>query len=371
MAQALRRRFWLRSSALALLASLTCATMAHAGDMDPAPERLIRQPAGLPAGSSCQAIAADPEIAVGAGLSPGSLACLPDDVAFANMVAELGFAAAPSAMYPARTTGYAGFTLGIETSATKLNSAALSRSVDGKEVPYWERGSRGPGGRGVNPSPNDLLMIYALHARKGLPWGLEIGGSLGFIGQTSLFITGADLRWSVLEGFRQGALRYLPDLSFGGGLRTVTGSTSLHLTTIAFDTKLSKPFPVLESTTLEPYLGFQRLFVFGDSNVVDLTPNVDALKSCGYAGADPTTGFPACQNKLSNGEPNSGDFNNNASFQSVRAHRNRGIVGLAYRYELLHLGTQLAFDLTPPNAENPGLSSLRQWTLSFEAGIRL
>jgi hypothetical protein len=63
------------------------------------------------------------------------------------------------------------------------------------------------------------------------------------------------------------------------------------------------------------------------------------------------------------------DFNNNTTFSSVRTDRHRGIVGLNYRYEVLYLAGQFLFDLTPPDAENPGLNSTRQWTLSFEAGV--
>ena len=52
-----------------------------------------------------------------------------------------------------------------------------------------------------------------------------------------------------------------------------------------------------------------------------------------------------------------------------RAPAPRGILGLNYRYELITLGSQFAFDLNEPGDENPFLVGKRQWTLSFEAGV--
>ncbi len=129
---------------------------------------------------------------------------------------------------------------------------------------------------------------------------------------------------------------------------------------------------------ISPYIGYQRLYIFGDSSSVDLTPNTDAQKACG---APPTTGPNKNQPTLPDGEPNCGstigttgipnnvDFNNYATFSSVRTDRHRGMVGLNYRYEVLYLAGQFLMDLTAPNQENPGLNSTRQWTLSFEAGV--
>ena len=76
-----------------------------------------------------------------------------------------------------------------------------------------------------------------------------------------------------------------------------------------------------------------------------------------------------CRNKLSNGADNNGDFNNNMTFDKVRIHRHRGIVGVNYRYEILYLAGQFAFDLTNPADENPGIIGDRQWTMSLEAGV--
>jgi hypothetical protein len=132
---------------------------------------------------------------------------------------------------------------------------------------------------------------------------------------------------------------------------------------------MSKPITLQDSAQLIPTIGYQRLVILGDSNVVDSTPNVDALSQCGSDGPDPSTGAPRCRNKLPNGADNNFDFGNSFTFQKVRVHRHRGIVGLNYRYEVIWLGSQLAFDITEPKDENPFLVGTRQWTLSFEGGL--
>jgi len=347
---------------------------ALAAGMDPTPERLVAQPANLPPGQTCQSVAANPGALVAAGLRPQDFPCRPDNASFKNMVSELGFAIAPNAFYPARTTGIGGFQVSIEANYTKISPDSIADATGGK-VPYWHLGTQGaqdPNTKQfstINNSPDSIIQIYAIKARKGLPLGFEIAGSLGTIANTSMWVGGGDLRWSLMEGFRTGALGLLPDVSIGGGVRTITGTSRFYLTTVGIDVKMSKPITLQDSAVLIPTIGYQRVIIFGDSNVVDSTPNVDALGQCGSQGSDPATGAPICKNKLANGTDNNGDFANSFTFEKVRVHRNRGLVGLNYRYEVMWLGSQIAFDINDPKDENPFLVGGRQWTLSFEGGV--
>ncbi len=358
-----------------LLVGISTASVAHAGSLDPTPERLVLQPTLPPglAGQTCQSIAANPQIVLdrAQGVVPTQLTCKPNNAAFRNYISELGFAIAPTAFHPARTTGVGGFALTFDASFTKINADGATK--DGTQ--YWHKGTQGDlGGDGKsypkeNATPDSLLQIYSLKARKGLPLGFELTGSLGFIANSSLWVGGADVRWALMEGFRTGVLGYLPDISFGSGVRTVTGTSKFHLTAVGVDAQLSKPFTVADSAILTPYVGYQRVIIFGDAVILDATPNTDALQQCGYKGPDPATGTPDCRNKLSNGAPNNSDLNNNFTFERVRIHRHRGIFGMNYRYDAIFLAGQFLIDLTPPDAENSDLSSSRQWTLSLEGGV--
>ena len=348
---------------------------ALAGEMDPTTERLVQQPTGLPVGQTCQSIAAQPGAAVSAGLRPQDFPCRPNNLAFANMISELGFAMAPTSFYPARTTGIGGFQVSLEASYTSIYADRTTENPDGTRTQYWHQGTRGAQDQNtkqfsaVNTSPDSLLQIYALKARKGLPFGFELAGSLGYIANTTLWVGGGDIRWSVLEGFRTGALGILPDISVGGGVRTLTGTSRFYLTTLGIDVRVSKPIALADSAQLIPQLGFQRLIIFGDSNVVDATPSVDALQQCGFTGTNPDNGVPQCKNKLPNGNDANTDFVNNMTFERVRVHRNRGMVALNYKYEIIWIGSQIAFDINEPKDENPFAVGKRQWTLSFEGGV--
>ncbi len=361
------------------------ATPARADSMDPTPERFVTQPTyngkPLPGGLTCQSIAANPTRALGALSGTGrpvsptvlnGLACIPNNAPFQNMISELGFAIAPTAFHPARTTGFGGFEFSIEASYTKINQDATAGGVQ-----YWHLGTQGSvdpntGRQSTqNTGPDSVIQVYSLKGRKGLPLGFEIVGDVSYIADSTMWTAGADIRWALMEGFRTGWPSYLPDVSVGGGVRSLTGTSKFSLTTVGIDGQIAKPITLADTSVITPYVGYQRLYIFGDSSTVDLTPNTDPLKACGYTGNN-SQGEPNCANRVTSGTssvPNSADFNNDTVFAQVRTQRDRGIIGMNYRYEVLYLAGQFLFDLTPPNQDNPGLNPTRQWTISLEAGV--
>jgi hypothetical protein len=402
--------FLVASTALAALAP----SRANAAPMDITPERLFTQPPGLsslPGNWDCQKIqgivpgmAPSTQASISypqqfyamTGQSPNLYPCLPNNAAWANLMSELGYAIAPSAFRPARTTGFGGFALSLEASFAHINADA---SAGGQQ--YWHAGTQGnpdPSTNTFSPSnsgPDSILQIYTLKARKGLGYGFEVTGALGYLANTSLWVGGADVHWAVLEGYRTGILGYLPDIAVGGGVRTLGGSPKFFLTTVGIDAQVSKPFALADSAVLTPYIGGQRLLIFADSTIVNLTPNVDPLAQCGYQGPNiptnpsmnprkgpPWDGQPLCANSLQPGAapsaqfpPNNSDFNNQVTFAKLRAHRWRGLASVTYRYELLYLAGQFAMDLEDPGGEgNAGaagdkITGDKQWTVSIEAGV--
>lgn len=324
---------------------------AHADPMDPAIERFAHD-------------AVDPTVpCANAGLyRAGARPCALDESSFKRLISQYGFAIAPPAMYPARTTGYGGFQVTVQGVFTSVDSNA----------DYWQNGTQGPkdpttGQYSVrNKSPDSWLQVYGVNVRKGLPMGFELGGSIAYVARTSIVSGGADVRWSLLEGFRTGAMGYLPDLAIGGGVRTITGTAQFQLTVATADAALSKPIPIADSSVLTPYVGYQFMRIFGDSNSVDLTPRTDALGYCNYTGqkvpggfdgddADhtkgPYTGQTVCGDDTGrNGSPE--DLSNTRVFQPTRINRHRLVVGLAYRFEMIVVGGQFSTDLVAPASAN-------------------
>lgn len=334
--------------------------------MDPALARLVSN-------AGCRVLGS------GGGLyynpKSGYTPCGRDDAAFAKLVAQYGVAIAPTAMHSARTTGYGGFQLAIEGAYTTIDSKA----------DYWINGTEGPQDPSTknysvrNKQPAPVMQLYTFKIRKGFPFGLELTGNFGWLSQTSIYTLGADVRWSLFEGFRTGIPAIFPELSVGGSVRTITGTDQMQLTVAAVDGQISKPIPIAGTVVLTPWIGYQFLRIFGDSGLIDTTPNTDAVTLCGYGGTN-TPATPDPTKSGADGQPicnkgSSADFNNTTVFNPVRLNRHRIVAGLQLRVQMVMLGTQFSYDVVDPadankpdTGENLFKDVKRQATIAVDLG---
>lgn len=355
------------SGALVAAGLLTAAVTASAGDaLDPALSRLVVDQrchatnvgdgsygdyvSGVGSGdpNALGRFNDDPATLDSLEAATGRRGCTPDHVAFTRLMSQWGFALAPTAMHTARTVGFGGFHFSMEASYTKIDSSA----------DYWKLGSRGDRdptsnqGAAFNSNVPGIVQQYSARIRKGFGFGLEVAGQVGFVPNTSMLTGGADVRFALLEGFRTGALGIFPDVSVGGGVRTMTGTPEFQLTTVGLDVQLSKPLPIADQSVLSPRIGYQYLWIFGNSGVIDTTPATDALGYCGYTGTnapgntDPRKSGADGQPVCAGGTPS--DFNNNTVFSDVRLQRHRMIFGADYRYEFVSFGVQFITDIVDP-----------------------
>ena len=318
--------------------STLVAGSARADKMDPALERFVlnnRCQTGIKGAGNYYAPTA------------GFTRCLPNDLAFSKLVAQMGAAIAPTAAYSARTTGFGGYKIGIQGAYTTIDS----------DAPYWKTGTQGPVDKSTNQSstvnqdPDSMLQFYSVRLAKGFPFGLEVGASFGHLVNTSMVAGGGDLRLSLLEGFRSNsALGFLPDVAVAGGVRTITGTSQLKLTIASFDAMVSKPFPIAGTLVFQPHAGYQWLRIFGDSGIVDMTPNTEAVGHCGYKG-DNNPSSPDARKTALDGQPvcegSSADFNNNVVFDPVRLTRHRLNIGADFRFQMVYFGVNVLADLIP------------------------
>jgi hypothetical protein len=338
--------------ALALAAAAIVAPRPAAADtMDPALGRLVVDDACRSKGVGGVGQYYNPAYHPAAG----SAFCRAKDGDFSKLVAQYGFAIAPSAMHSARSTGFGGFELAIEADYTSIDSKAA----------YWTKGTQGPKDAVANSfsvankSPDSILQLYQMKIRKGFPFGLELTGAFGWLSNTTTFTIGADVRMSILEGFRTGIPAIFPEISVGGSVRTVAGTPEMQLTVAGFDAQISKPIPIGGSLIITPYGGYQWIRIFGDSGLIDFTPNTDPVAACGFQGTntpatpDPRTpyrdGTPVCSAKGSGD-----DFNNTGVFNAVRLTRHRIDFGMQFRVQMVKLGVHFVTDLTSPEAANQG-----------------
>lgn len=364
-------------AALAFAAAAFAPSVASAEPMDPAIERLVTDP-------GCHTETG----AISQDSITNSTACRADHAAFKRAMSQWGWVVAPSAMHSARTTGFGGFNLALEMGVHDIS----------EDKDYWKLGTQGPRDPSSekasvrNPSPDGTLNTYSVKLRKGFGFGLEMTGQVGFIPQTSIISGGADVRMSLLEGFRTGVGGILPDFAVGGGVRTVTGTPQFQLTVAALDMQISKPLPIADSQVLTPWIGYQYVWIFGDSGLIDTTPATDPIGFCNYAGpnvpGNPDLGSPSKNPVDPSGNPthiydgqpvcrggNPLDFNNNVVFDKARIKRQRMMFGLNYRYEMVSVGGQFITDIVDPadaqsdDATKEALQGEdRQWSVIIELG---
>ncbi|HEX2882212.1 MAG TPA: hypothetical protein VHO25_21980 [Polyangiaceae bacterium] len=358
------------TAALGLLAAVE---VAHAEPLDPTLSRFVLD-------SNCNSFI-DPAsgLPVTGRYNPnypapgGNGECTPRQELFTRLINDWAFIVAPNAMHSARTTGYGGFHFSLQGAYTKIAN----------EQQHWTLGAQGDrdpstGQASTNARPPALVQHYSIVARKSFGFGFETALNLGFVPSSSIITGGADARIALLEGFRTGILGIFPDIAGGGSVRTITGTTEFQLTVAAMDFQISKPLTIASSSVLTPWLGYQYLWIFGNSGLVDLTPATDPLGLCGFTGpdvpgtpgADQFNGQPQCAGGTSN------DFNNNVVFDEVRLRRHRLMFGANYRYEIVSVGAQFITDLLSPfdaqksgSAEKAHLAGVpKQWTLVLELG---
>jgi hypothetical protein len=317
--------------------------------------------------------------------SSGYAACQADNQLFANLVNQLGGALAPGLLAPAATIGYNGLYLAYEHSITGING-------DGE---YWHRGTVGtpgdwvPNGSGVQRErvPNQLF-VSRLHVRKGLPFGFELGLQGSWLHDSSMFAMGLDIRWSLFEGFRHG-VGYLPDFAVRGSVNTLVGNDQMYLTVVGVDASLSKSIPLGGLMNLTPFIGGQMFMIFGDSTVIDGTPERSAYQECSRRHVDFNMGGSLlCDSGTGTPMNAMNDSQNEMVFLQTRILRFRGFAGLRYTLGIFTLTGEFAMDLVDPQWLNgqssvagtgrpdasgdrqaTTLDSYHQWTASFGVGV--
>jgi hypothetical protein len=161
---------------------------------------------------------------------------------------DLGAALSYKPMVPAEPLGITGFDIGLEVSATDLQSEQSLEQATGKSVP-------------------GVLPIARLHAHKGLPFGLDIGLSYSSVPDLDVKLWGGELRYAILKG---GVAT--PALALRGSFTKVQGVDELDFDTRAIDLSISKGFAFLT-----PYAGIGRVWVTSTPHVSGLTEEDFAL----------------------------------------------------------------------------------------------
>lgn len=302
------------------------------------------------------------------GIVPGNVGCsidspshCPDQALFERLMLQFGASMTLPAATPAATLGLRGFSIGVDTTLTTIDSTQNQ----------WSRGTEGDNrsvGTLANSQPDSVLVWNRVRARKGLPFGLEVDVSLAQAASTQAWLVGVGLKWAIVEGFRTGIGR-APDIAIRAGLAAAPGTVDASLTSITVDLLLSKPIVMDRAWVVTPSFALQSSWLFADSDLVDLTPDVDALEQCDPApGHQPNATMPATLQCQGDGR----DYANTVAFQSFTHFNLRLAAGAEVRYRAFVVHASFSYDLLSPTVAyrpdpEPALS--RQLSINLGAGV--
>ncbi|AKQ64189.1 hypothetical protein A176_001101 [Myxococcus hansupus] len=194
------------------------------------------------AGASALAGPNDLEIAR-FGNPTGDNAVASADADFQAFARIMGAAITSVNLMPPETTGHSAWAINAE-----LSVVSLPGSVN---IPTQRE----------QPS---TVLIPSFHARKGLPFSLELGGRVGWVEESSQVVATGEVKWAANEGFT-----YLPDFGVRGHVTKLFGARDLSLTVMGLDFGVGKQFPLGGMVTLTPYGGLDLGFVGATSSRID------------------------------------------------------------------------------------------------------
>ena len=210
---------------------------------------------------------------------------------YRSLMSELGVVVAPRLMTPADTLGYAGFQFSAELGITKINN---NKQIDGRA--YWD------GVEAVTPSnpsavrPDSYLTTVGGFVRKGL-WlplpAFEFGvGAVSLLGSHMYAMQGY-AKIALQEGFHDWVL---PSFAVRGSASQLLGTSQVNLTVYGVDVLASKAFSIGGTARIEPFFGWNVLFIDARSGVIDATPTCDAYTQKQTAAAGAVPGCVAADN---------------------------------------------------------------------------
>jgi len=157
---------------------------------------------------------------------------------FKDLTREFGSAIAYRNLAPAEPLGITGFDVAGQASFINIDKEASQwRKVTGGDAPSY-------------------VAYPTVRARKGLPFGVDLGAMYSYISNTSIQLYGAEISKAILEGGIAS-----PALGIRGSYTRLAGAGDLSLQTAGIDASISKGF-----IFVTPYAGGGMLWLDGKSN---------------------------------------------------------------------------------------------------------
>ena len=185
---------------------------------------------------------------------------------FRSLVSELGIALAPRLETPADTLGFGGFQFSADLGYTTIDNSAT----------YWRvfQNVSGPDGS----AHSGTLPTIGVFARKGM-WfpvpSIEFGGGIVHLLDSQMFTAQGYAKLAIHEGYDG---LPLPSFAVRGAVSRLMGQHELDLTTASLDLSISKHVGIGGTWSVDPFGGWNLLWMVPRSQVIDATPNIDPLQ---------------------------------------------------------------------------------------------
>ena len=192
-----------------------------------------------------------------------------DNERFYSLASELGVVLAPKFLMPAETLGYNGFSFGFQAGLTKIS----------KNADFWEATQMFDPDDPEPDRPDEFLTTIGAMAHKGI-WlpipSFEIGAGFNYLPRSGMWMMLVDTKFAIHEGFHNFPL---PELAVRGTGGRMVGNSQMDLTLAGLDFSMSKSFGIAGTFNLTPFVGYQILWIVADPEVLDATPDEDAVEA--------------------------------------------------------------------------------------------
>jgi hypothetical protein len=152
---------------------------------------------------------------------------------FKSLSKEAGAALGYRNMAPAAPLGITGFDIGAEVTAVSID----------KNDSYWNSA--------FNNDAPAYLVIPKIRARKGLPFGIDVGAMYSYVPSSNVKLYGAELSKSILDGSVA-----TPAVGVRATYTRLSGVNDLSLQTYGVDASISKGF-----LFITPYAGAGMMWI--------------------------------------------------------------------------------------------------------------
>ncbi|MCC6542901.1 MAG: hypothetical protein IT392_00165 [Nitrospirae bacterium] len=159
---------------------------------------------------------------------------------FKDLSKQAGLMISYIPLAPAEPLGILGFDVGVEMTATKIDSGSS----------VWKKAVS-------DGNPPDYILLPRIHAQKGLPFGIDVGAVFAALPGSNIKLYGGELKWAVLKGSI-----ISPAVAIRGSYTTLAGVDDIDVSTYGLDASVSKGFG-----PITPYGGIGQVWVHASESV--------------------------------------------------------------------------------------------------------